>query len=89
MSKVKLRLVPVVVFGAEDGYGLSDAVPAWSDCNRAIGKIYRVEDIPDRGYKDQFTVEIEVDEKDMWFFERNWDKNEGEYDEVINSQKEE
>jgi hypothetical protein len=26
----KLRLVPVEVFGAEDGYGLSDAVEPWS-----------------------------------------------------------
>lgn len=26
------------------GYGLSDAVPSWSDCNRAAGHIYRVDD---------------------------------------------
>lgn len=26
------------------GYGLCDAVSAWSDCNRAIGHIYRRED---------------------------------------------
>jgi hypothetical protein len=26
------------------GYGIMDAVSAWSDCNRAIGRIYRAED---------------------------------------------
>jgi hypothetical protein len=45
---VKVSLVPVEVFGAECrtcdtevGYGLSDAVSPWSDCNRAVGHIYR------------------------------------------------
>ena len=53
-----LVLVPVEVFGADcqhDGcedphhaaYGISDAVSPWSDCNRAAGRIYRVEDLPD------------------------------------------
>ena len=54
---VKVKLVPVEVFGADSedcpdcpaeiltGYGLMDAVSAWSDCNRAIGHIYRVEDV--------------------------------------------
>lgn len=46
---VPLTLVPVEVFGGEPdddtwGYGLMDAVPAWSDCNRADGRIYRVDD---------------------------------------------
>jgi hypothetical protein len=53
---VPIELVPVEVFGTachctdpacehrDGGYGLSDAVSAWSDCNRAIGRIYRVED---------------------------------------------
>jgi hypothetical protein len=53
---IKVTLVPVEVFGADEeecprcsaiirlGYGLMDAVSAWSDCNRAIGRIYRVED---------------------------------------------
>jgi hypothetical protein len=56
----KVVLVPVEVFGASEedcpscpatiqfGYGLMDAVSAWSDCNRAIGHIYRVEDLPGR-----------------------------------------
>jgi hypothetical protein len=57
---VRIRLVPVEVFGADEeqcrgcgedvltGYGLMDAVSAWSDCNRAIGRIYRVEDFEGR-----------------------------------------
>lgn len=56
---VRARLVPVEVFGADEedcpdcpasirvGYGLMDAVSAWSDCNRAIGRIYRVDDMPE------------------------------------------
>jgi hypothetical protein len=58
---VPLRLVPVQVFGTSEccqhghdneecpsiGYGISDAVSPWSDCNRAIGRIYRVEDRAD------------------------------------------
>jgi hypothetical protein len=56
----RIRLVPVEVFGADEedchdcgavirtGYGLMDAVSAWSDCNRAIGKIYRVDDLEGR-----------------------------------------
>jgi len=53
---VKVVLVPVEVFGADRcdrcesrmGYGLMDAVSAWSDCNRAIGRIYRREDLEGR-----------------------------------------
>ena len=56
----RVRLVPVEVFGADEedcrscgaviecGYGLMDAVSAWSDCNRAIGRIYRREDVEGR-----------------------------------------
>ena len=56
---VRVTLVPVEVFGADEcdrcesraGYGLMDAVSAWSDCNRAIGKIYRREDLEGRDEK--------------------------------------
>lgn len=68
---VPLRLVPVEVFGAEDGYGLGDAVEAWSDCNRARGHIYRV----DEDYMIRLpgeTVEIFVRPEDLPFFERYW-----------------
>ena len=57
---VEIELVPVEVFGTDgcqlcdhcqkhDGYGLMDAVSSWSDCNRAVGRIYRVEDLRDPG----------------------------------------
>jgi hypothetical protein len=60
---VQVRLVPVEVFGADEedcpecpatvyfGYGLMDAVSAWSDCNRAIGRIYRVDESSSVSYR--------------------------------------
>lgn len=44
---VEVILVPVEIFGADDGYGLADAISPWSDCNQAIGRIYRREERPD------------------------------------------
>jgi len=70
---VQVRLVPVKVFGADEedcpdcpatvefGYGLMDAVEAWSDCNRAIGRIYRVDEARSAGYRrpgDAITVYV-------------------------------
>jgi hypothetical protein len=58
---VKVTLVPVVVFGAESGYGLSDAVSPWSDCNRAVGHIYRRDDddsTPWRNSEDVITIYV-------------------------------
>lgn len=70
---VSLRLVPVAVFGAEGGYGLADAVSAWSDCNRAYGHIYRVDDPHSLPYRNPGeTVEIFVRASDLPFFERRW-----------------
>lgn len=45
---VTVWLRPVEVFGVneEHGYGLMDSVPVWSDCNRAVGHIFRVADLP-------------------------------------------
>ncbi len=62
---VKLRLVPVDVYGSD--FGLSDAVDPWSDCNRAVGHIYRVEDIKGRTGE---TVEVLVKKTDMPFFDK-------------------
>jgi len=57
---VRISLVPVEVFGADEedcrdcggtirfGYGLMDAVSAWSDCNRAVGHIFRKDDAEGR-----------------------------------------
>lgn len=58
---IKVTLVPVEVFGASDGYGLADAVQAWSDCNRARGQIYRRDDeysIPFRNPEDVITIYV-------------------------------
>ena len=55
----RVRLVPVEVFGAKDGYGLCDAVSAWSDCNRADGMIFRLDDAYQEEYRNKGdTVEI-------------------------------
>ncbi len=54
-----VTLVAVEVFGGTDecagcgqdlpwSYGLCDAVPGWSDCNRAIGHVFRINDIDER-----------------------------------------
>src|SRR5580765_3608983 len=63
---VRVQLVPVEVFGVNEcdncdapgGYGLCDAVPAWSDCNRAIGHIYRVDETGHREPGDVITVYV-------------------------------
>lgn len=65
--QIQVRLVPVEVFGAECdkcqepfGYGLSDAVAWWSDCNRAFGHIYRFDDLGgDREPGDSLTVWVD------------------------------
>lgn len=86
--KVTLTLVPVQVFGGcghsdEEGhdpfcekwsYGFMDAVSSWSDCNRARGHIFRVEDLGPISDPDRHTIQIEVDEADLWFFKKNWDE---------------
>lgn len=86
---VPLRLVPVQVFGAScavhcagtdrddcvEAYGLMDAVEAWSDCNRAEGRIYRVgstgwDETGPRQPGD--TVEIWVRRTDLPWFEKKF-----------------
>lgn len=101
VALVPLRLVPVEVFGADGcgdpdcehcrehaGFGLMDAVQAWSDCNRAEGRIYRVEDAPygetgpdldmDRSGEYRLpgdTVVIYVRPEDVaWFTKRHGDR---------------
>lgn len=66
---MKLRLVPIQVFGeGEDwGYGLCDAVSPWSDCNRALGRIYRVDD-DWMNREEGETIDIFIDPKDAGFF---------------------
>jgi hypothetical protein len=60
---VKVTLVPVEVFCTrdEEGYGLMDGVSPWSDCNRAIGHIYRRDEednVPFRNPSDVITVYV-------------------------------
>lgn len=86
---VPIVLVPVEVFGTDDccehgssmehggcpssGYGLSDAVEAWSDCNRASGRIYRVDEYSSQPYrKPGETVVVYVPEAQREWFERQW-----------------
>ncbi len=77
-----VRLVPVEVFGAglcgedcahcetHEGYGLSDAVSPWSDCNRAIGRVYRVDDLPAEHRQPGETVTVYVDVTGLAWFDR-------------------
>jgi len=69
---VPLTLVPVEVFGEDDGYGLMDAVSAWSDCNRAEGRIYRVEDFSPAYRLPGESVQVWVRQEDVEFFQKNW-----------------
>lgn len=79
---VTVRLVPVEVFGDNDGdepwgYGLSEAVASWSDCNRAIGHIYRVDEARSVPYREKGqTVEIRIRRSDWPFFYRKWGDDE-------------
>jgi len=64
LDLVKVTLVPVEVYGT-DGYGLSDAVSPWSDCNRAVGHIYRRDDengTSDRNPEDVITIYVPREE---------------------------
>ncbi len=53
-------LTPVYVFGAEGGYGLGDATGAQSDCNRARGHIFRVDDLTSTA--DRVRIRVLVDD---------------------------
>lgn len=79
-----VTLVPVEVFGGDCdchtrrpgsgcegwGYGLMDAVEPWSDCNRAEGRIYRVDDQARRRAGD--TVTVYVARQDLGWFKREF-----------------
>jgi len=85
---VRIRLVPVEVFGADEedcmscggtirfGYGLMDAVSAWSDCNRAIGHIFRKEDLPHlegcNAERDAGCITVYVPQSEMAKFEHRY-----------------
>ena len=82
---VRVRLVPVEVFGADEedcegcgetvqfGYGLCDAVQAWSDCNRAIGHIFRKDDDYAEGYRTPGdTITVYVPQSELAKFEKRY-----------------
>lgn len=54
------------------GYGLSDAIPAWSDCNRADGRIYRRDDNENLDRDPGDTVSVWVAPEDAAWFERRF-----------------
>lgn len=86
---IRVRLVPVEVFGAgcddrshEDqwGYGLCDAVSAWSDCNRAEGHIFRFDDEFAAEFREPgetLTVQVNRAEYEA-FSSRKWGDADGE-----------
>lgn len=74
---IPVRLCPVQVFGADEcdqcmapaGYGLMDAAEAWSDCNRAYGRIYRRDD-PEFFRQEHETIIVWVTPAEAEKFER-------------------
>lgn len=85
-GKVRVRLVAVEIFGAACdhvdhhgndqpfGYGLMDAVEAWSDCNRAVGRIFRVdENWMTRAAAD--CIEIVIDEAELPKLLHDWNED--------------
>lgn len=69
---VEVVLVPVEVFGANEGYGLMDSVCPWSDCNRAIGHIYRREERSDVQFPNpDDVIKIYVTHSELAKFDRN------------------
>lgn len=60
------------------GYGLSDAVEAWSDCNRAEGHIYRVDDTDPDHRQPGETVRIFVSKADLPWFEKRFGEQQHE-----------
>lgn len=81
---VRVKLVPVEVFGTDDacgncgaehewGYGLMDAVQAWSDCNRAIGRIYRRDEDSSEPYRQPGdTITVYVPQSELAKFDKKY-----------------
>jgi hypothetical protein len=54
-------------------YGLMDAVQSWSDCNRADGHIYRVDDTDPQYREPGETVTVYVPRAMLPWFQKRWD----------------
>lgn len=79
---VRVRLVPIEIFGQQCehpahrgdpvpfGYGLCDAVAPWSDCNRADGRMFRLDDCEVRAPADY--IEIIVSRDELWKFDHDF-----------------
>lgn len=96
---VPITLVPVEVFGGDCdcheesdkagdcagwSYGLMDAVQSWSDCNRASGRIYRVDDTEPQYREPGETITVYVPAGSLPWFERRFgDHPVGEHDTPI------
>lgn len=73
---VKVTLVPVEVFGADSGYGLMDAVTWWSDCNRAIGHIFRRDEEDSVPFRDPSEViTVYVPRSELPKFDKKWNSD--------------
>jgi len=48
-----------------------DAVPAWSDCNRATGHMFRVDDL-NRADQDRWCVRVWVPDSEMPKLLKDW-----------------
>lgn len=65
-------VAPVVKRCSGSSLGLSDAVSSWSDCNRAEGRIYRVDDT-DPDYREPGdTIIVYVSKADLPWFEKRF-----------------
>lgn len=81
---VALQLVPVEVFGAfcdhpdhqgrfePFAWGLCDAVQPWSDCNRAEGRIFRVDDFLAGYRRPEDSITVWSSEEDKAKLEKRW-----------------
>jgi hypothetical protein len=64
------------------GYGLMDAVSVWSDCNRATGQIYRVDDTEPKYRQPGETVTVYVPREQLAWFEKSWGEDARVGDEI-------
>lgn len=80
LGLAKVYLVPVEVFGADEcekcevptGYGLCDVAEPGSDCNRAVGHIYRRDDSDQRYRNPEEVIRIYVPLSELPKFDKKF-----------------
>ncbi len=77
---IRVKMVPVEVGCTEESYCLCDAVSAWSDCNNATGKIFRLDDDFQQDHRNK------EDTVEMWCTEENIIKLKTHFKTWINQQ---